>query len=394
METSINHIRSECLMLAQTFETFWAYYHQSGGRLFDSECRRAAGMFLSSLGDLTSADPEVRNAFDTEDQGAILELLNELRTWAFSRAPFPFQNADFSRFALFLYLTEFKRYLIEKIGYTRIPPMSITNEEFEHSADFVRWKGHLPRAALRGDPEALIREASNADSIVVVGDIRRSQDLMTYSASPQDYSRRIVSFITQTRQLIEKYGGFFDKFTGDGFVAYFNEAICRTAGLDYITAFLSFAREERSFCHKHFCEWAGALRKLPEENIGLAIGADHGRVEFNDLNHHLVAVGEAIVWACRMEAVAKAGEVVVNNLLFRALEKHGALTFERRSGKPKTGEEFRGRVVTIDEIDATTCELPTDPPLRRLQPVRPCVRPLDRPSTERPVARRRSFGRG
>jgi hypothetical protein len=66
-------------------------------------------------------------------------------------------------------------------------------------------------------------------------------------------------------------------------------------------------------------------------------------VVFHDVDHHLVAVGEAIVWAERMSAGAAADEVIVNNLLFAALESQPDLRFEPRNGKTKAGEEFVAR---------------------------------------------------
>ena len=349
-------------MLVQNFETFWAYYHQSGGHLFDQECRRAADLFLSVLDELTEKDPGIKETFYLELRGAAAEHLEKLQSWAKSSEPFPFPSGAFSRFALFIYLWEVKEYLVEKLGFVRTLPMSLTSEEIEHSRHVVRWKGHLPYAALTGDPNKLLREASDTQTIVVVGDIRRSQDLMTYSVDPQDFSQRMVEFITVTRHLIDKYGGLFDKFTGDGFVAYFNEAVCLTAGVDFVEAFLSFIYEELDFSRDHFAEWSTCLRKLPEEDIGLAIGGDRGKIEFNDLDHHLVAVGEPLVWAARMEAVAKANEVIVNNLLYGTLAEHVGFEFERRQGTTKTGEAFLGRVLLFNDSCAFQPTLVADHP--------------------------------
>jgi class 3 adenylate cyclase len=136
-----------------------------------------------------------------------------------------------------------------------------------------------------------------------------------------------------------------DKFTGDGFVAYFNESICRAAGSDHIDCFLSFLREELEFAGAQFSEWVRHARKLPEKPIGLAVGADLGLVSFQNLKYHLVAVGEPIVWASRMASCAAANEVVVNNLLFEALNGRCDVQFARREASTKSGEGFLGRVL-------------------------------------------------
>ena len=61
------------------------------------------------------------------------------------------------------------------------------------------------------------------------------------------------------------------------------------------------------------------------------------------MNNQLVAVGAAIVWASRMAAVARANEVIVNNLLFSRLEGRGDIRFSARPETTKGGEGFLAR---------------------------------------------------
>ena len=91
----------------------------------------------------------------------------------------------------------------------------------------------------------------------------------------------------------------------------------------------------------------GKIRKFPATPVGLSMGADVGRVAFRDQDNHLVAVGDVIVWASRMSSVSRAGEVIVNNVLFNRLEGRSNLAFEPRAAHTKTGEEFLARVVTF-----------------------------------------------
>ena len=49
---------------------------------------------------------------------------------------------------------------------------------------------------------------------------------MTYAQDSETYTKYMADFIEKTQQLVLKHNGIFDKFTGDGFVAYFNEEIC------------------------------------------------------------------------------------------------------------------------------------------------------------------------
>lgn len=337
-------------MLGQSFETLWCYFLQSGGLLFGAECREAARQFLDSLEELYQQDPSVKDpvALTIGERTDVDDILRRLRDWADTDQDYPYQSAFESRFKLFVFFAGLKGLLVRELNLSRCLYMKMSSAEVDHSERAIRWKDHLPRWALLRDPDKLVREASDSPTIVVVGDIRRSQDLMTYSPEPGDFSRRIVDFIMTTRQLIEKNDGFFDKFTGDGFLVYFNEAVCRTGESNHFECFLSFVREELAFCSRHFAEWSRTIRKLPSTNVGLAIGADLGLVKFHDLDYHLVAVGGAIVWASRMASIASANEVIINNLLFSALEGRPGLRFEPRSGPTKAGESLPARLLTFD----------------------------------------------
>lgn len=175
---------------------------------------------------------------------------------------------------------------------------------------------------------------------------------MTYAQDPKAFSERMVQFITTTRELIEKHAGFFDKFTGDGFIVYFNEAVCNAANLEYMDCFVNFIRDEFHFATPLFDEWSRSIRKRPATEIGLAIGSDIGRVSFEDVHDHLVAVGDSIVWASRMASIANSNEVIVNNLLFAALDGRTDIKFQSREGKTKAGESFLAQSLLFNPAQA------------------------------------------
>ncbi len=339
----------ECLVLAQNFETAWAYYLQSSGQLFAEQCRMSALQFLEALDELATSFPEVKDpvALSIGENTSVDEIVTRLRRWGKGSEVYPYSSPFESRFMLFVFLTGLKGLLFQRLELTRKPTMVYTSQESEFTEGYVKWSGHLPRSALGGNPDSLVEAACDSSTIVVVGDIRHSQDLMTYSMNAEDFSRRMVFFITGTRKALGKYSGFFDKFTGDGFLAYFNEAICRQSGLNYIECFLEFLREQMEFSISLFRDWVKGIRKLPEKPVGLAIGADFGSVSFQNLSHHLVAVGDAIVWASRMASSASANEIVVNNPLYVALQDRDDIDFEQREAMTKSGEGFLARVMSL-----------------------------------------------
>src|SRR5207237_1424914 len=120
------------------------------------------------------------------------------------------------------------------------------------------------------------------------------------------------------------------KFTGDGFIAYFNESICKVCDLNYTEAFIEFLVEYGAFAERHFLEWVRNVKKLPDQPVGLGLGADIGVISLQNLKNHLVAVGNPIVWASRFAAEAGANEILVNNLLYEQLQNVPGLEFKDR----------------------------------------------------------------
>jgi len=348
-------IQIECLLLAQAFETVWAYYSQSAGQLYADECRKMAIQFLESYQELGKIDPRVVDpkeiGFPTSNPSHVTEQIEQLSAWAKSSTPmYPYGDLFWSRDRLFGLLSRVKIFILQDMDIRKGPVMIWSSNEFFESARVIRWRGHLPRRALLFNPDEIVQQGSVTSTIAVVGDIRRSQDLMTYAENPEDFSQRMVQFIATTRQLVEKHAGFFDKFTGDGFLVYFNEAVCSAAKLNYVDCFLCFLKEEIAFAEPLFLDWARSIRKYPDTEPGLAIGADVGRVSFQDIHDHLVAVGDAIVWASRMASVAKSNEIIVNNLLHVLLESAPGIAFNERLGQTKAGEKFAAHAVLFSTM--------------------------------------------
>jgi class 3 adenylate cyclase len=346
---------ADCLTQAQTFETLWAYYSQSGGQLYDRECRKMAIQFVESYEELTKLDTTIQDdvarsiGVDTD----IPQIIEHMKEWGRGTASFPYTELLESRLMMFALLSSLKGTLLHNLNVKRWPVVMFTSSEMEYTARVVRWKAHMPHAALRDNPDKLITAASSTTTIAVIGDIRRSQDLMTYALNQTEFAQKMEVFISKTRELIEKHSGLFDKFTGDGFVVYFNESICSTANQNYVACFLNFLREELEFTVPFFQEWTRPIRKRPEKNIGLALGADIGQISFKDINNHLIAVGSTIVWASRMAATADSGKVMVNNMLYAALNGSPDVNFCKCIGHTKSGEDFLAQELRFNVSSVT-----------------------------------------
>jgi len=188
--------------------------------------------------------------------------------------------------------------------------------------------------------EILLNKIRNSPSIALYADIRRSQELMLYTA-PSIFQERMSDFIRNARQIVRNNGGIFDKFTGDGFLAFFNDGLGNANyPYDLLQNFLNTTKALRTMSQTTFAEWPTVPHKAPKGGYGLSMGADFGLVHFDDDQKELMAIGSAIVWANRMCTKAKVGEFIVNNELWQKLRGIEGIKSKKVRGKTKSGERF------------------------------------------------------
>lgn len=181
-----------------------------------------------------------------------------------------------NRFFFQKVLSDFETQLSEELKLPVKLTCSATAYEESFHKNVLKWAAQLPDAVIPKIDEAYISNMSSFDSLVVVGDIRRSQDLMTYGSNPNVYRDKIIEFMNRTREILKSNCGLYDRFTGDGFIAYFNKYMCEQEGKDYYEMMLKSCREILEFSNPFFEEWVHLLRRIPETDIGLCIGVDNG----------------------------------------------------------------------------------------------------------------------
>jgi class 3 adenylate cyclase len=354
-----------CLFQAQLFETFWAYYIHSN--FFEKECRNAATQFIVSYEKLLDIDSKyatpIEVCFNTNEGLKFFkdwaiecttnkDILINFKEWSVGSKLYPYNTLSDSNLMLLLFLASVKSLLLQDLKISKeFKFTAIYGAKHRYRAQFIRWAPHLPQELSDAieNPDELISHASTSKSIVLIGDIRRSQDLMTYSIDPDLYSTNMEQFITTTKKLIDNNLGFFDKFTGDGFIVYFNNVMCNINNQNYIDCFINFIRDEMNFAIPFFENWERSIRRRPVEKIGLALGADMGKIEFKDIKNHLIAVGDAIVWGTRMASSSLANEILVNNLLHSVLIERNDISLREHRGKTKSGENFLAYKLNILE---------------------------------------------
>lgn len=153
----------------------------------------------------------------------------------------------------------------------------------------------------------LFKDGESCEAVVVSIDIRRSTELMLKARRPELFSKFITELSQKLSEIILINFGIFDKFTGDGILAFFPKFY---SGEQAIVYALKAAEE----CHKIFKEHYETSRECFNvfiKDVGLGIGIDYGNVTLVNTRNELTVVGIPVVYACRMGG-AKAGQTLLN----------------------------------------------------------------------------------
>lgn len=152
------------------------------------------------------------------------------------------------------------------------------------------------------------------NAYVISIDIRRSTELMLKAREPRLFAEFMMKLAASMRTVIIESYGIYDKFTGDGVLAFFPDFY---SGEDAGYRCLSAAER----CHEVFEIMYRQHRHCFTTilaDVGLGIGIDYGPVHLVQLGGDFTVVGSPVVYACRMSGCA-AGETLANQPAFEQL---------------------------------------------------------------------------
>ena len=156
---------------------------------------------------------------------------------------------------------------------------------------------------------------------VMAADIRESTTLMKEAIRFERFAFTMDKFVSAVRRGIGAPGGWFDKFTGDGFLAYwivqtapedaYHEQFVEAAGNIVHTAHTLI-----DFFHRLVLEDFRSNSRNLSEGVGLSMGLDAGPGYLVQIGGELTVVGPPVVGAVRMvTAAARPREIMANVFL-------------------------------------------------------------------------------
>jgi class 3 adenylate cyclase len=166
----------------------------------------------------------------------------------------------------------------------------------------------------------LFARDSPCPAYVLSIDIRRSTELMLKARDPKLYAKFVLTLARRLRKVVLENYGVFDKFTGDGVLAFFpNFYSGEDAGFLTMTA--------ANMCHQVFNDLYHNSKHCFVsilQDIGLGVGIDFGEVQIVQIGGDFTVVGTPVVYACRMSG-AEAGQTFVNQPAYEVLfERYSA----------------------------------------------------------------------
>jgi class 3 adenylate cyclase len=155
---------------------------------------------------------------------------------------------------------------------------------------------------------------------VMAADIRESTVLMREAVRFELFARIMDKFVSAVRRGIGTPGGWFDKFTGDGFLAYWvvQEGADRDdAQQRFVEAagnLAHTANELIALFHSRVLEDFRRNSRNLSDGVGLSIGLDAGPAFLVEIAGELTVVGPPVVGAVRMVTAAAGPREIVANV--------------------------------------------------------------------------------
>jgi class 3 adenylate cyclase len=152
-------------------------------------------------------------------------------------------------------------------------------------------------------------------SVVVFTDIVSSTRLFM-SLKPDQLPRVLANFVRHMEQLLVEFGGFFDRFTGDGFMATFSSQSAEVTPEEVVDRSLRFVNRCRAEVRDYLEQCLSGRDDSDAAFAGLRIGISCGPVYFGAMNvgprAQITSVGATVVEAARIVDLCQPDEILAS----------------------------------------------------------------------------------
>jgi class 3 adenylate cyclase len=175
------------------------------------------------------------------------------------------------------------------------------------------------------------------EATVVVGDLRLSGLVLREAIQPSLFARFLIGFTEAIAGLTRENEGWFDRFTGDGFISYWIDVEGAEPSVERLTA---FCQAVMPAAESLITRLRQNSRNFPS-GVGLSLGADAGRCELVRVEGLLTLIGSPVVGATRMAASAIVNQTILNVYLGEVVRRDAerlasnGIQLERTSVKTK-----------------------------------------------------------
>jgi class 3 adenylate cyclase len=198
-------------------------------------------------------------------------------------------------------------------------------------------------------------EAQEQEAYVVAIDIRRSTDLMLKARRPQLFATFMTQLCSELAAIVKDHFGVFDKFTGDGILAFFPEFF---TGDDAGYHALAAAHSARQTFDRLYKEHRSSFTTVLT-GVQLAIGIDYGPVHLVRVADGLTVVGRPVVYACRLSG-GLGGQILLNQPSYEDITKRYSPYFF--TGETSIEIKHEGSILCYEINPNNTQYTPKGPP--------------------------------
>jgi len=208
-----------------------------------------------------------------------------------------------------------------------------------------------PSILLEPDNKVLLDFSKNEsmEMTVMSIDIRKSTELMLKAITPDMYAMFISGLTEGLKSIVVNNFGVFDKFTGDGILAYFPTFYSGENGILNCCIVSQKCHDFFNNFYKNYYDYFSVVL-----DTGLGIGIDYGMVKIVEINKEQTIVGTSVVYACRLSG-APAGKTYLNRTAHKNIAKYGINSKELKMNIKNEGTII---VYELEKIIEETISIP------------------------------------